>query len=375
VQNTEAGVGQVFEKHAVLDPQEVPGFQSLLAWSRANLSLSDLDAGAGSDLEIQRILRDAELRTQEKLQRLKGAARELGSCGNSRDYSSSRGAGHQIPPTSDEVAHDAYFCVERVHGDVFAIFLRSIIAARMTLLDEAIPGAETSHVAIDHALCDLLRAACGPNSPLSIPVDVWTPKPRGAPMKRWIKGHQIFAVLTQGLIFAFKNLGHAIRSGDSQDQNDWAEICISLFKGSAAAFEFTGAFGIDEYNASIRPTMMCPAAPVNLSGLMSSDHRHLVQQMRNMRPALKAMSQTHPEKHKQLAESLAAVYDSHIHVCDRFVGVQPSLLTAGTTEKSGPALVAQFKSVRLKAFEHVARAERLVHEPEPQPAGRHVPQA
>jgi hypothetical protein len=102
--------------------------------------------------------------------------------------------------------------------------------------------------------------------------------------------------------------------------------------------------------------MSPPAAPICLSGLMSVDHRYFVQLIGRMKPALRLLREQEPLRHRQIHDGMASVYDSHIHVCERFVGDRPSLLTAGRTEKSGPELIEHFKRMRLKPFEATVQA-------------------
>jgi hypothetical protein len=105
--------------------------------------------------------------------------------------------------------------------------------------------------------------------------------------------------------------------------------------------------------------MMPPVSETNLSGLMSLDHRVLVQTMRDMKPALLSLHEQEPLLHGRLQQEMATVYDRHIHVCERFVGDLPSLLTAHAAKKSGPSLIEQFKTLRMKAFDAPVHAHRL----------------
>ena len=178
-------------------------------------------------------------------------------------------------------------------------------------------------------------------------------------MTRWIRGHQVFAALSQGLIFSFLALGRAIKAGDGAETRRWAELAIRLLEGSGAAFVFTGDFSVEEYMDVVRPSMMPPLSEISLSGLMSLDHRFLVQTMRDMRPALRALHEQEPELHGRMQKELAMVYDRHIHVCERFVGERPSLLTARHAKKSGPSLIEQFKTLRMKAMDAPLHAQRL----------------
>lgn len=266
-------------------------------------------------------------------------------------------------------AHDTYFRVQRVDADPPGAFLRTLLTARLVVAREAACAVSeaTQPLAwvMDQALCSLLDALldieAGPLPPLT-PGDA--PPSGRDPLRRWICGHQIFASLTQGLVVCCESLRGAIRSGAHAEARQWTSLGIQLLNGSAAAFEFTGDCSAEEYEQLIRPTMAPPHTPVCLSGLMSADHRYLAQLMRDMRPAFRSLASAEPELHRAFAEALACVYDRHILVCEQFVGNQPSLLSAGRTEKSGPAVIAQFKALRQKPFEHQPKADRL----EPAPA-------
>jgi hypothetical protein len=271
-----------------------------------------------------------------------------------------------VSPQSDDAAHDAYFCISRVSGDAPAIFLRMVYTARRCLLDDVMEFGITMDPEllsqIDEAFVALTDAAWGGTTRVPS-VKHWevieqVPAADG-PMKRWIRGHQIFATLSQGLIFSFLSMGRAIKLGDRVAVRRWAEISIRLLEGSGAAFVFTGDFSIEEYMAVIRPTMMPPVSETNLSGLMSLDHRVLVQTMRDMKPALLSLHEQEPDLHGRLQQEMATVYDRHIHVCERFVGERPSLLTAHVAKKSGPSLIEQFKTLRMKTFDAPVHAHRL----------------
>ncbi len=266
---------------------------------------------------------------------------------------------------SDDLAHDEYFHVRRTQQkDAATVLVRAIISARLTLLEEV----EKSNVTIDHeelgridrGFVDLIACLNGEEVGSRKAIRVWETGSNWCDAKqRWVHGHHIFIVLTQGLILALRSLGQGLRTGAREQIRRWSDLAISLLNASAAALSFTGDFEPGEYESTIRPSMMPPLAPMALSGLMSADHRFMAQTIRDMRPALQSLAEQDHERHEAMAGAIAAVYDSHIHVCERFVGLRPSLLTAGRTDRSGPSLIEQFKTLRLKPFEHSQRAERL----------------
>jgi hypothetical protein len=267
--------------------------------------------------------------------------------------------------TDNEAAHDEYFHVRRVAGDAAAIFVRGTLTARAILLDEDTdgPSAATRDQApiVDRAFADLLASLAGA-TPDDLPsAGTWTRVPDRPHdgHRRWIRGHQVFAVLTQGLIFALRAMARAIRAGDTTAACRWADTSASLMRGSAAAFVFAGDFDATVYTEVIRPSMAPPIARVALSGVMSADHRCLMDTLRDMRPALKSLGEIDAARLADLHANLGTVYDRHIHVCETFVGARPSLLTEGRAETSGPDLLRQFKALRLKPLAHRQRAQRL----------------
>jgi hypothetical protein len=273
-----------------------------------------------------------------------------------------------ISGNSDDTAHDAYFHVTRIKGDASTQFIRMALTGRSILLEEIdeSPAALAKPLLdlIDRAFADLL--SCGLGSAVGHLPSVTTWQSRGdrqEVMPRWIRGHQVFAALTQGLVLSFQSMGRAIRAGDVGQTQIWADLTISLLRGSGASFVLTGDFSVQNYNEFIRPSMMPPASPICLSGLMSVDHRVLVQCIRDLKPALKFLHDHERQRHDQIHEELKVVYDRHIFVCERFVGKRPSLLTAGSTEKSGPELIQQFKTMRLKPFETASHSVRVKAQP------------
>jgi hypothetical protein len=266
---------------------------------------------------------------------------------------------------AEDAAHDVYFCVRRVNGLATEIFANSAIMARLVFLRETVRSPATVAISfldeIDHALADLAVEIAGNTKQNQNYVSTWEPSDSTvSPMVRWVVGHQIFAMLSQGLIYSFRALGQAIRSGNNDEILRWADLSICLLRGSGAAFVWTGDFSTEEYMNTVRPSMMPPVSSLNLSGLMSIDHRVFVQTVRDLTPALKALHEHHPDRHDRLRQELSEVYSRHIHVCERFVGERPSLLTERHAKKSGPELIEQFKKLRMKAFEAPHHVQRLV---------------
>jgi hypothetical protein len=173
-------------------------------------------------------------------------------------------------------------------------------------------------------------------------------RPDGAKW-RWIRGHQIFAPLTQGLIFSLDALEAARDIGESFEA---AALCRALLLASARALEFAGDFPVEIYRESIRASMETPYLPKGFSGLLSADHRRFVAKMRVLRPAIERLKTMAPKAHAGVVAALAQVYESHKFVCDRFVGSdEASLLMASDCSRSAVEQIDRFKQMRLRALQ------------------------
>lgn len=249
----------------------------------------------------------------------------------------------------DDLAHDAYFRVKRVNGgNDSTSFLRTILIGRRTLLREVEAGGVNigaDHLeCIDQSFADLLSCLVGGEVNGVGHIESWAiPNGPASALRRWVCGHHIFLALTQGLIVSFQSLGRALRAGQSKEVKTWADLSISLLNGSSSTFLLTGDFAPEEYENTIRPSMTPPVAPIGLSGLMSIDHRYMAQIIRDMRPVLNSLADRDPERHERIGRAVSEVYDSHVYVCERFVGERPSLLTEGRTERTGPSLSSSLR--------------------------------
>lgn len=171
------------------------------------------------------------------------------------------------------------------------------------------------------------------------------------PVRRWIRGHQVFAVLSQCLIFAFDRLGEAVAVDDAAGAARSAALAADLLTASATALELTGDFPGDCYREVIRVSMEGPYQPNGFSGLLSNDHRHLVLRMKAMRGAIDALGRSQPAALAAITSALAAVYASHKFVCSRFVeSDQPSLLMAEGSIRSAVTQLDRFRAMRMRLF-------------------------
>ena len=248
--------------------------------------------------------------------------------------------------------HDAFFRVARHGGDARAAHQRGLLAALHLLDDEARTDAVPSYPAV--ALRLTLQTLREPHATSPLDLDLPAPgdaTPRGLDdaVRRWVRGHQVFAVLTQGLVLAVKALQHAAQAAPPAALAHHLHRLADLYTATALAMRFTADFPREHYDQAIRPAMSEPHAPAGFSGALSSDHAVLVQQLMQARPALELAARLHPAEHHAVKAALAAMYDDHKHVCGRLAGLAgPSIRSAGLSQEQHAAgeLLDRFRDRR-----------------------------
>lgn len=258
---------------------------------------------------------------------------------------------------ADPATHDEFFRIRRTSGHAPAVFIRGIFRALDILRDDleqaptSLAGPRLERLAA--ALAGTLQMAMGGKA--TAPAFAWKtaqcPLTENYSVKRWIRGHQLFGTLSQGLIFALNTLGEADRIDDDGRMREAADLTAALLEASACALELTGDFPEATYRQSIRKSMESPFLPNGFSGLLSNDHRQLVMVMKTQRPAIENLRARHPDSHALIFEKLNEVYASHKHVCARFVGPeQTSLLMAQTSGRSAVEQIERFRQMRLRSW-------------------------
>jgi hypothetical protein len=170
-------------------------------------------------------------------------------------------------------------------------------------------------------------------------------------VRRWIHGHQVFAALTQALIFAFEAIDTAGAAGNDAALMEAADLAAITLRACAASLRFTGDFPAEVYEDLIRISMGSPFQPDGFSGLLSSDHRHLVRRMKLTKSSLDALRERDASAYERIAAELAGVYDAHKCVCSRFVGTdRSSLMMVREVGRSAIDHLDRFKTTRLRAI-------------------------
>jgi hypothetical protein len=255
---------------------------------------------------------------------------------------------------ADDVAHDQYFNVCRVSGSEGTDFLRSILmAARLFHADMASvygPLDAQRFAAVGSGFAALLGAIAGIRvAPVEHTATGACAVPTAVdPMRRWVLGHQVFATLTQGIIFALQDFEIAVRAPDPARAREALKLAADLLMASASAFRFTGDFAPSAYRDLVRPSMMPPRAGEGFSGLLSIDHRQLVAMLVRTRPLMTETVVRFAPEHQRLTMALNHVYDDHKFVCAQFDGAKkPSLRCPRSSPLPGVEQLDRYQRARV----------------------------
>ena len=253
---------------------------------------------------------------------------------------------------------DGYCRIVRVSGEPAPIFIRGILQANLILFEEVSQGgtslAGDKLDQIDRAFAAVLSFLSASASAPARRIGAWNAAPVEGydPLRRWVRGHHIFVMLTQGLILSLQDMEGALDEGRTDDVAAALELATVLMEGSAIAFQFAADFAPAQYRDTVRPTMMPPLAPEGLSGVLSADHRYLQQVLNRLKPRLKQVQLVEADRYRRFVTAFQQAYDDHIHVCSRFVGrKEPSLLMKPGDDKSAVQQLEHFKRLRMKVFE------------------------
>lgn len=260
-----------------------------------------------------------------------------------------------VDEASDSEVHDLYFRVGRATDSEPAFYLQSLLQSLMVFREDV----EETPVTVDRSVLAAIETGLLTTISLALGEGVRRSPGRFArasvarhddhAARRWIRGHQIFAALSQGLIASLNALDDAIESGAALP--DAVRPVVIGLDACAAAFRFAGDLAEHVYDEHIRPSMCPPHAPRGFSGLLSADHLALVRRMKEMRPALEALRARDPQGHADIAAALAGVYDHHKHVCAKFVGTErSSLLMVDGSGRSSVEQLERFKTMRIRSL-------------------------
>lgn len=163
-------------------------------------------------------------------------------------------------------------------------------------------------------------------------------------LARWAVGHHLFIIFIQGLSIAINRFEIACSQDRLADAERELRDAAEILRISATAMKFAADFSEDNYSDTVRPSM-----PDRFSGLDMVDHQDMLREMKRMKPVFDTLPPELCEAKAVFMRALADAYDSHVFVCDQFVGDQSSLRTSGTTNSAHDTLNS-FKRQRLQAL-------------------------
>lgn len=149
------------------------------------------------------------------------------------------------------------------------------------------------------------------------------------PLDRWRTHHQVFFVMVHAMLYLLHVLEEALDREHAPVVRAILSDFTDVMRGSAEVFRQAADVSVDDYNATIRPDMA--AHDPHFSGLFYADHKELVTSLR----VLRRVGDDYSEELAELADAIAEIYDVHALVCERFVGLAPSLANSSLA-KVGP---------------------------------------
>ena len=256
---------------------------------------------------------------------------------------------------ADDAVHDRYFHVCRVSQSEGSAFLRSTIMAATLFHTEMAsaygPPDGQRFAAVGSGFSALLgQIGAIRVAPVEHTAAVAAAVPPALdPMRRWVLGHQIFAALTQGIIFALQEFEAAKRDLDEQRARGALSLAADLMTASATAFRFTADFPPSAYHDVVRPSMMGVDVGEGFSGLLSVDHRRLVAVLVRLRPLMGATALALALEYERLNLALNYVYGDHKFVCARFGGTKaPSLRCPSSSPLPGVEQLDRYQHARVE---------------------------
>lgn len=256
-------------------------------------------------------------------------------------------------------ANDQAFGIVRVSGDRLGVLRHSTLRGYQILLRELFSsGTDLSATKLDWlhlAFVRLLALHGGTDDAVDAKIAVEPhasgpcPPPADSThaLRRWTSGHHVFMVLVQGLIIALQEMAENIRIGRIAGAQRSFDLASALMRGSNAALTFTGDFPYSEYEKRVRPTLIPPTAPPDMSGLRWRDHEYLIRVLVRLRPIFAELDPRLEPWREEFLQALTGSYDAHKTVCAHFVGNdQSSVLMSNRTTQSAVSTLDKFKRSR-----------------------------
>lgn len=165
----------------------------------------------------------------------------------------------------------------------------------------------------------------------------------GDPLSRWKIGHHAFFPLTQVISIGLARFGRAVAAKDSRMVACVLRGLADVLSGSSVAMRFAADFTKIQYDTIVRLDMASRGE--GFSGSYSADHTYMLRRFQLLRQTPKEASGAY----NCLLAAVDATYLAHANVCEKFVGLLPSLSQGEDSgEAGGAALRGKFRNKALR---------------------------
>ncbi|MFI6504845.1 hypothetical protein [Nonomuraea typhae] len=271
------------------------------------------------------------------------------------------------PAESDlNKANDLGFGILRVRGEPVRVLTDAALRSAAAVLDLAARNGagfeRTTWRRLVGGFDALLLWLADPGrAPAACPVPApgeRQPLEPGSALRRWIYGHHVFMVFSQGCSLSLACLRERAAAGDGTGAAAAAATAVRLMWASQGALSFAGDVAMEDYATEIRPTLMPPIAPPRMTGLHWRDHEALVRELAAARDAWQWLAGSRPELLEEFRSAIDSAYSAHRGVCASFVGDRsPSLLATSRSSRPAVAVLEQFHRRRLDMLPPSARRD------------------
>lgn len=180
-------------------------------------------------------------------------------------------------------------------------------------------------------------------------------------MMLWQRLHWAFFVNTQGLFVCLSRFEQALTEENYDKASAELHSAAVIMRASGASMKLAGSFNAQEYESTVRPSMMKPSVGIDdFSGLLSWDHACLIQLWRRLSKLFADLPDALHEAHDEFIDAYSLLATSHGAVCAKFGGE-----TDGSIRFDGKPAVEV-----LKNFD---RSRRGMLDPSGRAAGRGCP--
>lgn len=207
-------------------------------------------------------------------------------------------------------AHDACFRIARAPAqDGGASFVRGLALALGTFVDEAdAPETLSTYAQVPQALAHLWAGALGVDArhaaavtPLALSQQAMTtepdkPAPPRSPIRRWLRGHQVYAGVLQGLIWSVQALPAALVSADDEPVRRALRRITRLQLAAARALAFAHDGEPGMLARTVVPARAAAWRHTGGRGLVSADKRRLQALWSTRQSAMKRAEERCPEE-------------------------------------------------------------------------------